>query len=197
MNAVKRHPDMAALALLAGGDLPLLERWMDRLHVLGCAACKAEYDAHCAARAALAADGSSQERALSGSQWAAIESEMRANVRLGLTAGALAGGEWRPAEVAAASPQPGLPMWRWAAVSAALLFVFSAGWWLQRPQALPVQVAGHAAQPAQTAARETGIELLAPASGTALVEADFGGGSRSTTIDRETGQVTLQQVYVE
>ncbi len=199
MSLLHTHPDAPTLALLAGGELPFWPRFKARSHVRFCPRCQAALEQFLAVRAALRAEAlDPAPPALSALDWSAFEAEMRANIRLGLTAGALAG---EPDGAAPPLPPPSLPLWRWATVGAALVFVVGAGWWLSVPRHTPTPVvssvlkdvaeAEHAPAPAPR------FELLAPASAAVRTEADFNGGTHARLIDGDTGQVTLQQVYAE
>lgn len=196
------HPDAPTLALLAGGELPLWHRWNAAWHVRFCSLCQAELRQFRSLRAALPAealDESAAAETLPGITWSVFEAEMRANIRLGLTAGALAGEAER-------APRPTLPtpvsFWRWATVCGALVFVLGAGWWLGNPYHTPTPVVSSVLRlPAEGedagAAPPAGFELLIPASDAARTEADFDGATRARLIDGETGRVTLQQVYAQ
>lgn len=195
------HPDAPTLALLAGGDLPFWPRWKARWHVRLCPLCQAELQQFRSLRAALksgALDPAAPE--IPDLDWSTFEAEMRANIRLGLAAGALAG-EGESGSLPA--PPVPVPLWRWATVCAALVFVLGAGWWLNAPHHAPTPVVSSVLKvPAEGEAFEApsqtpGFELLAPASAAVRTEADFNGGTRARLIDGETGRVTLQQVYAE
>jgi hypothetical protein len=196
------HLDAPTLALLAGGELPFWHRWSAAWHVRFCSHCQAELRKFRALRAALPAealDESAAADALPGVAWSVFEAEMRANIRLGLTAGALAG---EPESVPQPAPPAPVPFWRWATVCGALVFVLGAGWWLGTPRHTPTPVVQSVLTlPVEgedaDAAPPAGFELLIPASGAARTEADFNGATRARLIDGETGRVTLQQVYAQ
>ena len=202
MSRPEPHPDAPTLALLAGGELPLWSRWKAQRHVRSCRDCQAELEKFRALRASLpaeAADESDASAELPGIAWSVFEAEMRANIRLGLTAGALAGSSREDAQ----SALPSIPYWRWATVCGALVFVIGAGWWLSIPAHPPtsaVSLVSNVTPPTQAldvATQAAGFQLPVPASNTVRTEADFSGGTRARLIDGETGQVTLQQVYAE
>jgi hypothetical protein len=207
MKTDVRHPDLAALALLAGGDLPFLTAVKTRWHLHSCLNCAREFEAFRAARTGLRLDSTAElqppadGQAIDGdAAWNALEAEMRANVRLGLTAGSLAAGS--PAsesggEVDSPAPSVSAP-WRWAAVCGAVVFVLVAGWSLRSPGTVPVASAPAPAAPyTEPAGQDAKFQLLAPVADVSRTETDFDGSTRSQVIDGETGQVTLQQVYVE
>ena len=196
------HLDAPTLALLAGGELPFWRRWNVAWHVRFCSHCQAELRKFRVLRAALPAealDESAAADALPGVAWSVFEAEMRANIRLGLTAGALAG---EPESVPQPASPAAVPFWRWATVCGALVFVLGAGWWLGTPRHTPTPVVQSVLTlPVEgedsDAAAPAGFELLIPASGAARTEADFNGATRARLIDGETGRVTLQQVYAQ
>lgn len=74
------HPSTQELALYAGGDLGWLRRRMVERHVCSCSACQTAASEFSELRAAAAEEAP----ALS---WSRLESEMKANIRLGLAAG--------------------------------------------------------------------------------------------------------------
>lgn len=195
MNRGNRHPDEAALALLAGGELPLVERWRVGRHVRGCEACRAVLEGY----QQLRRDAARWSDDLDPETWARLEAEMRANIRLGLAAGRAVDQE--PARAAAE-----WPVWRLAAVTASLAFVFGAGVWLGRqPGAEPrgAMLASMApvveAGSQGLALRSTGaaLELKSPEGSAAVRSVSWDGTARARYFDGETGQVTIHQVAWE
>ena len=202
MKPDTRHIEQSTLALLAGGDLAWSEAWAVRWHVHFCPQCKRQLAEFRSARmeTGLIAgadlreplDGQPGESDLA---WNALEAEMRANIRLGLTAGSLASG---PFEAGETVPAPYAP-WRWAVVCGAMAFVLTAGWWLRSSGGAPLPMASvpEWESSGQGAGQGAGIQLLVPVANVSRTETGFDGSTRSRVIDGETGQVTLQQVYVE
>ncbi|NWF86101.1 MAG: hypothetical protein HXY18_20005 [Bryobacteraceae bacterium] len=195
MNRRDRHPDEAALALLAGGDLPLLERWRVSRHVRGCEACRTVLEDY----RKLRQDAAKWSGDLDPETWARLEAEMRANIRLGLAAGRVVDGE--PAVARRAWPG-----WRVAAVTASIAFVFGAGVWLGRqtgtepPRAMLASVAPVVeAGAGGLALRSTGaaLELKSPEGSAAVRTVNWDGTARARYFDGETGQVTIHQVAWE
>lgn len=194
MNRRDRHPDEAALALLAGGELPLIAGWRTGRHVRNCEACRTVVAGYRELRAASARWSEDVDPDL----WARLEAEMRANIRLGLAAGRVVDQE--PAGGAA------WPAWRLAAVAASLAFVFGAGVWLGRQPGgeargtmlasmAPVVEAGSGG----LALRSTGaaLELMSPEGNAAVRTVNWDGTARARYFDGETGQVTSHQVAWE
>jgi hypothetical protein len=77
-----RHPDQAALALHAGGDLGAFARWRMERHLANCARCRKEVSAFRSLRSSVADLASLPEL-----PWNPMALEMRANIRLGISAG--------------------------------------------------------------------------------------------------------------
>ena len=208
MRSGARHPEQVTLALLAGGDLAWPEALNARWHVQFCPQCKIQFEKFRADRMDLGVVGASDWRqAPAGQQvesdptWNALAAEMRANIRLGLTAGSLASSlsESEESDIDVPAPSAFAP-WRWAVVSGALVFVLTAGWWLRSSGGAPMPVASAPAWElpmAEPMGSPAGIQLLVPVANSSRTETDFGGSTRSRVIDGETGQVTLQQVYVD
>jgi Putative zinc-finger len=77
-----RHPNQAALALHAGGDLGEFSRWRMERHLANCARCREEVWAFQAVRKSTA-----ELTHIPELPWSSMAAEMRANIRLGLSAG--------------------------------------------------------------------------------------------------------------
>lgn len=89
-----KHASETQLALFAGGDLGVWERWRIGGHVARCAQCSGEVQAYHAARAQLR---EMAEAMPEGINWARLAPEMTGNIRVGLAAGeCIAGFEKRP-----------------------------------------------------------------------------------------------------
>ena len=208
MKPELRHPEQIKLALLADGGLAWTEELAARWHVRFCPRCKAQVEAFRTDRIELGTTVGADSRQPSdgrqgenGFAWNALEAEMRANIRLGLTVGSLASGHSESEETAEATPpRPSFAPWRWAVVCGAMMFVLTAGWWLRSAGGarLPVASSPVWEMPAEDpAGRGADNQLLVPVANVSRTETDFDGSTRSRVIDGETGQVTLQQVYVE
>jgi hypothetical protein len=206
-----RHPEESMLALLAGGEVAWWDSLETRWHARFCPQCKRQLALFRSTRTELLVSGADLSRSLDvqpgecDTTWNALEAEMRANIRLGLTAGALASEASGHSEQSEDVPSlaPFAP-WRWAVVCGAMAFVLTAGWWLRSPGGAPLPMASAPAleipvsgQAGQGTGRGAGIQLLVPVANVSRTETDFDGSTRSRVIDGETGQVTLQQVYVE
>ncbi len=189
------HPGEEILALMAGGDLPLLERWRVRAHVKGCASCASVLERYRRLRAETAAMAAEIE----DGQWAHLESEMRANIRLGLAAGAAL-------DSAPRGPHSSPLAWRWVTVTASLVFVFGAGMWLERRGGLPASVrTASLEQPVVEAGSgglalrktDASLELIGPRGSESVRTVNWDGSAGAQYFDGETGQVTIHQVAWE
>ena len=124
-----KHPDQATLALHAGGDLGKFAHWRTERHLAQCAECRRELAAYRTTREDLA-----ELHSLPDLHWGPLALEMRANIRLGLTAGQC---------VASASPRS---WWMWSparlAACAAALALVAAMVWIERPSPEFIPVAG-------------------------------------------------------
>jgi hypothetical protein len=192
---MKQHPEAAILALHAGGELPLARRIPVALHVRLCGQCRREVAAFRQATLAL----QQQARALPpGVDWAALEAEMKANIRLGVTAGAIVrDGAVRPARWR--------PQWKPAVVVAATIaVVVAAGWLLERNEApRPEAIAGSGvvlqSTPDGLAVEWGRGESAVLGAGRPPVAAavSWDGSVRAPFLDEETGQVTIYNVAAQ
>jgi hypothetical protein len=202
-----KHPSTAELALAAGGDLPFARALLVRFHLSGCSRCRQQHHAFVQLRE----DSAAALGALPpGLDWAHLEAEMRANIRLGLTAGAIAGHALEPGQDEPAPPAAAPLNWSlasaWlpgAAVVASLALVVALVWVLSHPPSTLAPDRMNGAAPMLTAV-DSGIEvrlhgaaltLLAPPAGHASLAVNLGAGARAEYVDAETGQMTIHQVY--
>jgi len=190
------HPDESTLALYAGGDLGWFARRRTTRHLARCRECRGEVRAFTSARDNLIALNE-----LPAISWNRLAAEMRANIRLGLSAGECVRSEQtaRPfAWVAILSSV------RTLAASASVMALVAAGLFLARfsPPAAPV-VAGEGAVLRATA---NGIELaqggktfsmLHVRSGDVTYSAGAQGSMRAGYVDSDTGNVTIDNLYVQ
>lgn len=185
-----RHFAQARLSLYAGGDLGAFARWRTARHLAVCPDCRQEVAAYVRLRDALAPLRETPEL-----HWGHLAAEMKANIRLGLEAGACVSG---PAPVPVASPWGA----RWAMAACSLLVLLGAGFVLQRPwpggtaeDGVVVQATG-----AGIVVRGGGSSLgLLHASGASGVTYMVGaqGSLRARYVDPETGYVTVNNVYAD
>lgn len=192
---MKRHPEPAMLALHAGGELPLVRRIAVALHVRLCGECRREAEAFRQARLAL------QEEAQAlppGIDWAALEAEMKANIRLGVAAGAIVRGRTRRTEPWRPQRKPAF------VVAATFAVVLAAGWLLDRsraPQPAPAAGSGVVLQstPDGLAVEWGRGETAVLGAGRPPVAAavSWDGSVRAPFLDEDTGQVTIYNVAAQ
>jgi len=191
---MKKHPSAPDLALYAGGDLPLWQRLPLAWHVNRCEECRREVEMFRQALKAL----HDADVELSDPDWAPLEAEMRANIRLGLAAGEAV----RPGAMLEDSARND---WRALAVVAASLAVVAVvGWTLHRPGAVSSRGAAWGEFTLQTTAEGLSVRLgphdaAVLGGGRAPVAAavSWDGGVRAPFLDEETGQVTIYNVAAQ
>lgn len=194
-----RHPNEAQLALYAGGDLGWWARQQVELHLRSCGPCQQDVTEFSSQRALMNYVGPDVEL-----NWNNLAAEMKANIRLGLEAGSCVGP--RPAS----RPVPNRWMWIPVATAAAVLFAAGGGFWLNR--AHPVRPAGRASatqvvEPEQVIfeAKDSGIQvrdgeevvsqLGNRSRGSVVYSVSAQGGIGASYVDRDTGMVTVNNIY--
>jgi hypothetical protein len=180
------HPAENDLALLAGGDIGPVQRFLLNRHVENCADCQVKLTGYSALRSELA------DSELPDLNWNFLAADMRANIRLGLEAGAC---------VRASNP-----IWTWrpqfTVAFASLLLLAGASLFVREARVY------RASEPATPVLRMTGLGvelrtgrtslILLNSHGTAAnqtVSAQGGMGTRY--IDGETESVTINNVYLQ
>jgi hypothetical protein len=195
-----RHPGVPELALYADGDLGFFSRLQATLHVSRCDLCRRELERFADARRELNAMA---EELPEGLDWDRLAADMRANVRLGLEAGSIAG------SVMGGRRQVQEPLgWRAAFVLAAGTAVIITGWFLRISPQDQATIA-HAPPPAagiSIEATQSGVELKengaamklrAPESEPVMLTVSAEGSVNARYVDSETGQVTINNVSFE
>lgn len=193
---MKQHPELADLALYSGRDLPLLQRWSVGRHLAQCPACRAEVAAFRALAAAPVV-----ENFIPNIAWEPLANEMRANIFLGLEASEAISAYRRPTP----SEERWLN-WRAAAMVASLMAVVGSGWWFAVSVKKLDQPIASLAQPASVEATDSGVEikdgnlsleLRTPASRVSFVSISTEGTAETRYTDAETGQITVNHVYLD
>lgn len=192
-----KHPGQSDLALFAGGDLRLLDRWRVGRHVRHCLSCHQDLESFRSASAALREEASSLPYEMN---WDRLAGEMTANIHVGLEAGECVG----PARQKAVSGN-GLG-WRAAAVMAAMSLILLAAWILNPPERrIGAGVRGPSIEIRNTA---TGLELNENGSALVLLHGrgirpqrpivvSAPGTLRARFVDEDTDQITINHVYAE
>ena len=209
-----KHPNQVQLALLAGGDLGLLDRWRTGRHVAGCASCAAEVQALRAAREQVREVTAELPENLN---WNQLAEEMTANVRVGLAAGEAIARFDKPSLVG----RPRHLGWNAAMVVACATVVFRAAFWiLPRPQMdhllsalkrVRTERIGKLVQHPEAGTEDVMLEasslsldlsqngrtlsLMHPHSDAVTVSVSMRGSVGVRYVDADTGQVTTNKVY--
>jgi len=191
-----KHPSELDLAAWAGGDTGLFRRFAIGRHVRGCEQCREEIAAYREMRAELMEAGLS-EGDMPELDWDALASEMRANIHLGLEAGACV----------RVAPEKRVFSPRLAVAFASLLLLAGAGI-LLRDHKPHSEAAATPAPEYRTPVLEssmTGIELRSGRTSFALLNREGAaanqtvsaqGAVRLSDID-DTGSVTIKDVYLQ
>jgi hypothetical protein len=188
------HPNQSTLALYAGRDLGWYTRRRTERHLSHCRVCRDEVQAFASAR-----DDLASLNELPAIPWNRLAAEMKANIRLGLSAGECVRGERTLGPFA-----PFLSGARTMAACASVMALVAAGLFLQRPAppALPVG----ADESAVLRATANGIEmnqggqtlsLLHVRSMDVTYSVGAQGSMRAGYVDSDTGNVTINNLYVQ
>ena len=191
-----RHPNQSILALYAGQDLGWFTRWRTERHLAHCRECRDEVRAFESARDNLVA---LQE--LPAISWNRLAAEMKANIRLGLAAGECVRGERTTGPLAWLGMLSGAHA---LTACASVMALVAAGLILQRPT--PPAAPAIAGESAVLRATANGIELnqggqtltlLHLRSGDVTYSAGAQGSMRAGYVDSATGNVTINNLYVQ
>lgn len=184
------HPAPSTLAVYAGQDLGWFRRWSTARHLSHCQECRIQVHAFTAVSEELA--GLNELPAIA---WNRLAADMKANIRLGLAAGECV--RTAPAPLAWMSGVRAL-----TALACAVALVVT-GLFLERPAPPPPELAAGSA-----ILRATGnsielnqggqtLSLLHVRSGNVSYSAGAQGSMRAGYVDAETGNVTIDNVYVQ
>lgn len=206
-----KHLDSSQIALLSGGDLPLAATLYARLHCAVCPDCRHELAEFkkLPELARIAALDFDLPRHL---DWDQLQSEMTANIHLGLEIGQIAS---RVEAAHAVSPEPatGIEWKRWVSVAALSACVLT-GWFLSGPsnhqnRYTPSHTAANVeGLDGRIRADESGVGIEQRASLSSLtlrasnpantrLEVGLEGSVRAATVDQDSGQITVSQIYVD
>ena len=190
------HPNQSTLALYAGQDLGWFARRRTERHLARCGECRGEVRAFASARDNLVALNE-----LPAISWNRLAAEMKANIRLGLAAGECVRGE-RTVEYF--TPFGLLSSARTLTACASVMALVAAGLLLQRSTP-PLQTAS-AGEGAVLRTTPNGIELnqggqtlslLHARSGDVTYSAGAQGSMRAGYVDSDTGNITINNLYVQ
>lgn len=192
-----RHASERELALYAGGDLGLWDRLRCGRHVAICALCRQRVEALRAAKEQLRRAASEWPL---DADWDRLAREMAANIRLGLAAGEI---------VTPAAAPAHLTGWRPAIVFASALFVVLLAWWVNHRNPVvpswPMAGQPRAAQGVLVEGNASGVglndhgrvfTLRHPNDQDVAFSVNLEGVVRARYVDSESGQVTINNVYV-
>ena len=196
-----KHPSIDDLALYAGGELSWWTRLPMRRHVKGCAQCQDEVALFGDAAAAVRVETGVMPE---GVQWDRLAAEMRANIRLGIAASdAISAYSTGPS----AGPAQGMS-WRMAALAAGVVMMLSVGYWMMAMKKSEQVAAMRGPDPIVLEASERGVGMSDGVKGmqlrgpdtnhrAAMVTVSTEGSAGARYVDEETGQITVNHVYVE
>jgi hypothetical protein len=190
------HPNQSILALYAGQDLGWFTRRRTERHLSRCRECRGEVQAFASARDNLAALEN-----LPAISWKPLAAEMKANIRLGLAAGECVRGAGSTSLLGSFVQFSNA---RAFAACASVMTLVAVGLFLQRPT--PTAPAMAAGQGSILRATASGIELnqggetlslLHVRTGDVTYSAGAQGSMRAGYVDSDTGNVTINNLYVQ
>jgi len=189
-----KHPSQATLALHAGGDLGWTARWRMARHLARCGECRDEVAAFSGTREVITDLNEIPEIA-----WNRLASEMKANIRLGLAAGACVRAEERPLrETLFSSARSAVAL---ASVVALLVTAVVMEHPVPRQRFVPVDgvIVQSTKDGIQVRDGERALQLLHTGVKDQNVIRSVGaqGSMRARFVDPETGYVTINNVYAE
>jgi hypothetical protein len=193
------HPNQSILALYAGQDLGWFARRRTERHLAHCQECRDEVQAFATARDNLVALDE-----LPAVSWNRLAIEMKANIRLGLAAGECVRGERMASPFAAFGM---LSNGRALTACASVMALLAAGLFLDRLTPIaPAPRTGTASEGSVLRATADGIELnqggqtlslLHVRTDDAIYSAGAQGSMRAGYVDSDTGNVTINNLYVQ
>lgn len=191
-----KHPAPEVLALYARRDLDLWALVRAGAHVQRCGQCAGEVRG---LRQALTTLRSAASELPPGLDWDEMAAEMRANIRLGLSAGAIVA----EPPVTGRVSRDGWP-WQLGVVMASVAMVAVVSWMLPTSESANHQLAVRApafleAQAEGLALQDRGsaLTLLNPSKTAVTTTVNWDGGARASYVDSETGQVTIHHVSAQ
>lgn len=189
-----RHPNEATLALHAGGDLGAIARWKVERHLAQCESCRQELAAFHATREIVTDLGE-----LPDLPWNSLAAEMKANIRLGLSAG-----ECVRTGPAPLRDHPWFQGMRTAVAFASVLILVVTGLFLERPQPHPAsQAKGNTGAGMVMGSTANGIQMTDGGQSLSLMNSGAenviysvdGPSVGARYIDPNTGAITVNTLY--
>jgi hypothetical protein len=185
-----KHPNQAALALYAGGDLGLFARWRVERHLAKCEPCGDEVASFAATREIV-----TDLTEIPDIQWNGLAAEMKANIRLGLAAGECVRVGEKPLR-----ERPLFNGLRTAVALASILVLAITGLVLE-PHTVQ-KVDGHTIlQGIQNGIEVEGsgraFRLMNTGATDVTISVGAQGSMGARYLDPDTGQVTINKVYAE
>src|SRR5579883_1878757 len=191
-----KHPGEATLALYAGQDLGPLTRWRTQRHLARCPQCRDEVSSFSALRQEV---GDLAE--LPDVPWNRMAAEMKANINLGLAAGECV------RDSRTTNPY-GFSWMRAAVACASIAVLLATGFWLERPAPVKPPVSVAETQPGiSLRAVGYGVEVRngdqafvlknGPGTEDVMYTAGAQGSIGARYVDRSSGYVTINTVYVQ
>jgi hypothetical protein len=193
-----KHPSEATLALHAGNDLGAFDTWRVRRHLRECEACQDEVAAYQAMREIARDLRETPEIA-----WNRLAAEMRANIRLGLAAGACVDD---PAPAPEAAPVHYWPLFNGAralVACASLVTILATAWVVGRPAPGPSPalaegiVVQRMAGGIQVGEGAQALRLMHGKARDVMYTVNAQGSMRARYVDPDTGYATINTVYAE
>ncbi len=186
-----KHPNQATLALHAGGDLGLIARWRTERHLAGCEQCRDEVAAFAGTLEIVPELSEIPEL-----PWNRMAAEMKANIRLGLSAGECV----RPGDVPLRHSLFSGARAAVALASVAALLV--TGFVLEHPGPRPMArsegvVVQSTSNGIQVREGAEALRLLHGGAQNVTYSVGAQGSIRARYVDPDTGYVTINNVYAE
>jgi hypothetical protein len=186
---MSKHPSEANLALFAGGELRRWQRRSVERHVSGCAECRGAVSGFSAQR-----EQTREMAELPDVAWDSLAAEMRANIRLGLEAG----------ECVTEHPARRLGFsLRGVAACASLAMLVVVSFLIEGPAPRAADLKADEAAVIETSGsgiqvREGGRAMMLLNAHARTVDYQASGSAMGARyVDSDTGQVTINNVYVE
>ncbi|MBZ5729149.1 MAG: hypothetical protein LAP87_29760 [Acidobacteriia bacterium] len=186
-----KHPNQATLALHAGGDLGFVARWSTERHLAKCGRCRKEVAAFGGMREILPELAEIPEI-----PWNRLAAEMKANIRLGLSAGECVRSEEWPLRDSRLFTGG-----RALVAFASVVVLLVTGVVLQHGTPMAARDEGPVVQSTANGiqVREGGqaLGLLNGGAQNVMYSVNAQGSMGARYLDRETGQVTINNVYAQ